>query len=71
MCEEMYGEKEQLYVTLGYGDAREKKGITIGRAEGRNEQRKEDLKEFSNALSLHGISSEQAEKILSQLRSIS
>ena len=63
MCEEMYGENEQLYVTLGYGDAREK--------EGRIEQRKEDLKEFSNALSLHGISSEQTEKILSQLRSIS
>ena len=63
MCEEMYGENEQLYVTLGYGDAREK--------EGRTEQRKEDLKEFSNALSLHGISSEQTEKMLSQLRSIS
>ena len=59
----MYGENEQLYVTLGYGDTREK--------EGRTEQRKEDVKEFSNALSLHGISSEQAEKILSQLRSIS
>ena len=67
MCEEMYGENEQLYVTLGYGDVREKEG----RAEGRIEQRKEDLKEFSTALSLHGISSEQAEKILSQLRSIS
>ena len=71
MCKEMYGENEQLYVTLGYGDAREKEGITIGRAEERNEQRKEDLREFSNALSLHGISSEQTEKILSQLRSIS
>ena len=67
MCEEMYGEKEQLYVTLGYGDAREKKGI----AEGRIKQREEDLEEFSNSLYLHGISSEQAEKILSQLRSIS
>jgi predicted transposase YdaD len=67
MYDEMYGENEQLYVTLGYGDTREKEG----RAEGRIEQRKEDLEEFSNALSLHGISSEQAEKILSQLRSIS
>ena len=63
MCKEMYGENEQLYVTLGYGDKMEK--------EGRREQREEDLKEFSTALSLHGISSEQTEKILSQLRSIS
>ena len=67
MYDEMYGENEQLYVTLGYGDAREKEG----RAEGRIEQRKEDLEEFSNALYLYGISSEKAEKILSQLQSIS
>ena len=29
MCKEMYGENEQLYVTLGYGDAREKEGRII------------------------------------------
>ena len=67
MYDEMYGENEQLFVTLGYGDAREEKGI----AEGRIKQREEDLEEFSNALYLHGISSEQAEKILSQLQRIS
>ena len=75
----MYANNEQLYVTLGYGDVREKKGltkgraegrtegITIGRAEGRNEQRKEDLREFSNLLSQHGVSDEQAGKILAAL----
>ncbi len=79
----MYANNEQLYVTLGYGDAREKKGrtegitegITVGRAEGmrighaegRSEQWKEDLEKFSSALSQHGISREQAGKILSSL----
>ena len=55
----MYANNEQLYVTLGYGDVREKKG--------RNEQRKKDLKEFSNLLSQHGVSDEQAGKILAAL----
>ena len=64
----MYANNEQLYVTLGYGDAREKKGITKGITKGRNEQRKEDLREFSSLLSQHGVSDEQAGKILSALR---